>query len=953
MWKKMRITAIVSLFALLASAISVSGQSLYKVLEVGDEAFESRDYYAAFRCYETVLQEEERFYSKDRSKRYLKLQYGLAAQRFNYFERADSVYRSVINQSEADNKMDSVYARAVYHLAQTQLIQAGNDSLSKSEADSLYRQAQATFQQLDANLLQQIHQDADYREQYRLGAEAGLENCAFALENDARLPYDTIYRIPDAQINSRYSDFAPVWEDSTLYFSSLRHPRRERRQSTVYSRNLEAVYGDSTVSVRQLPENEIYNQANRYTNHRAISGNGQWMVFTGCELRKNEIVCALYKRQLLPSGGWGSPMPLALNDPEEDVTYKQPVFMQDCDGQEWLYFSSNREGSKGGLDIWRSSFDAQSGTVGSVENLGDPINTRWQEQSPFFYNLTGELFFSSDRPGGYGQHDLFSSEWENGAWQAPKNAGSPLNSGYNDMYYFTVPDGSKVYFSSDRPQSMRFVDSLNACCQDIYVLERNIDREIQLDLAQCDTKPYGVAGTNITVEDVTICGATTTVLDTTISSSQSTLTLPAKRFRKYQVSVATEGLAEQDSTVLIDLSEDQYGEALTAAVDFAQYPDFLELKLVPDPPRPPAPNEFTEEVIQTFREERIAEPFVRTRQNQLIAAAVPDSNIFRVPYGEAVNVGVEVDTNRNILDLSDNTYYLYSVELENMVFPMQACQKVCRAEVPVPLLAKSQFSANMYFDNDKPERDGYRISVTTKSLEETTSFYLGRQDLYTNPNNFKADSTKQQPDGRADGDDLRSRINTITTKSDAIEAAEDFFQREVENGLGELTDFGRDLLRALDRLPPEQTIEINIRGMCSTHGNSTYNDSLAVRRIQCITEFLQDVELKEEDGSVRRLGDYLDTSELNKLQKRRPKGVGRRIKVVPQPSGEPKGTVRYFDDMLINTRYSVAAASDRKVELSVSITEQEPPDLSVFDLGEGCAPVSEQDDSLSSKNPRQ
>ena len=945
---KMRITAIVTLLALLVSASSVTAQSLYKVLKVGDEAFETRDYYAAFRCYETVLQEEERFYSKDRSKRYLQLQYGLAAQRFNYFERADSVYRSIINTSEAAGTNDSIFARALYHLAQTQLVQAEN------EGD--YRQAQSAFQRLDDNgLIDVIHQDSAYREQYANGVQAGLENCAFALENGAWLPYDTIYRISDDQINTPYSDFAPIWEDSTLYFSSLRYTKGDRRQSTIYSRNLEAVYGDSSISVRKLPENDIYNQTNRYTNHRAVSNNGQWMVFTSCTSRKNDIVCALYKRRRLPSGGWGAPTPLALNDPEDDFTSKQPVFMQGCDGQEWLYFSSDREGSKGGLDIWRSRFDAQSGSVGPVENLGAPVNTQWQEQSPSFYSVTGELFFSSDRPGGYGQHDLFSSEWANGRWQNPKNVGAPLNSGYNDMYYFTVPDGSQVYFSSDRPRSMRFVDSLNACCQDIYLLERNIEREIQLELAQCEAKPYGVGSTNVRVEDVTICGATEVVLDTTVSSSQSGITLPAKRFRKYQVSVATEGLAQQDSTVLIDFSEEQYGEQLLAAVDFAQYPDFLELRLVPQPPRPPEPDEFTEEVIQAFREERIAVPFVRTAPEGLIAATVPDSNIYRIPYGKRVNIGAKVDSNRNILDLSDNTYYLYSVELEDMVFPMQACQKVCRAQVPVPLLAKSQFSANMYFDNDKPERDGYNISYTKQTLEATTNYYLGRQSLYTNPNNFKADSTNQRPNGAANGDDLRSRISKITTASDAKEAAKDFFQREVDNGLGELADFGRDLLRALNRIDPDKTIEINIRGMCSTHGASTYNDSLAIRRIQCITEFLQNVEIDDDGDNKmdRRLGDYLDTSELNKLQKRQPKGKGRRIKVVPQPSGEPKGTVRYFDDMLKNTRYSVAAASDRKVELSVDIKEQQPPDLSDFDLGEGCAPVSAQEDSLSSKNSKQ
>lgn len=945
----MRITLIVTLFALLAAVSSVNGQSLYKVLEVGDEFFESRDYYAAFRCYEAVLQEEERFYRKDRSKRYLTLQYGLAAQRFNYFEGADSVYRAIIKRSEAEGLVDSVYARAVYHLAQTQLVQAEN------EED--YRQARSTFKRMDDKLLAVIHADPDYREQYRRGVQTGLANCAFAIDNGAWLPNDTIYRIADRKINSTYSDYAPIWKDSMLYFSSLRYARGDRRQSKTYSKNLTADFRDS-IRLQKLPQNEVFNQNDRFTSHRAISNDGQWMIFTSCEVIKNEIVCALYKRQQLPSGGWGVPTLLDVNPAADAFTTKQPAFMRDCNGQEWLYFASDREGSKGGLDIWRSTFDTQTGTAGTAENLGEPVNTRWEEESPFFYNLTGELYFSSDRPGGYGQHDLFSSVWKDAQWQNPQNAGAPLNSGYNDMYYFSVPDGSKVLFSSDRPRSTRFVDSLNACCQDIYVLERDIEREIRLELAQCDTKPYGVGETNILVEDVTVCGETTVVLDTTVSSSLTSIALPAKRFRKYQVIVATEGLAQQDTTVLIDFSEDQYKEQLFAAVDFAQYPDFLELKLVPDPPRPSRTNEFTAEIIQTFRDERIAEPFVRSLREGPISAFVPDSNLFRIPYGEAVKVGAKVDSNRNILDLSDNTYYLYSVELENMIFPEQACQKVCRTEVRVPLLARSQFSANIYFDNDKPERSprGY-ISVTEQQLENTTNNYLDKQWRFTDDNNFKSDRTNQKPDepSNVDANSLRARIGKITTKEDAKEAARDFFQREVDGGLDELTDFGRDLLRALDRLGPNQKVEVNIQGICSTHGASAYNDSLAVRRIQCITEFLEDVQIDDDEDGIndRRLGDYLNTSELDLMQRRPPKGEGLPIEITPLPSGEPKGTVRYFDDMLKNTRYGVAAASDRKVEVSVSITEQAPPDLSVFDLGDGCKPIPVKGDSLSSKNPEQ
>jgi hypothetical protein len=950
MLMKMRITAILTLFAILALASSANGQSLYKVLEVGDEAFESRDYYTAFRCYEAVLKEKERYYQKDRSKRYLMLQYGLAAQRFNYFERADSVYQDIIQQSEAANLQDSVYARATYHLAQTQLVRAEN------EED--YLTAQATFRKVEDGLIPIIHGNADFRKQYEMGVQAGLENCAFALQQGEWVSRDTLYRIADDQVNSRFSDYAPIWEDSTLYFSSLRYIRKDWRQSTTYSKNLAAEYGD-TIKVNELPANQLFNKLNRYTNHRAISADEQWMVFTSCDIRDGDIMCALYKRAQRSDGSWGEPVLLStVNGAEETFTTTQPAFMKDCDGNEWLYFASDREGGKGGLDIWRCQFNGQTGQTGKPENIGAPVNTPWEEATPFYHALTGQLFFSSDRPGGYGQHDLFRSKWENGQWQNPLNVGAPLNSGYNDMYYFSTDDGSKVLFSSDRPRSMRFLDSLNACCQDIYMMDRIIEREIHVELEQCEEKPNGVQGTRVVVEDVTICGDYSTVIDTTINSTMGSIVLPAKRFRKYEVRVATAGLPEQDSVALVDLSADEYEEQMVANVAFEQYPDFIELKFMPDPPRPDSTvlDPFiSEELIAEFRNLNIAKPFVRYSDGSMMTPVVPDSNIYRLPYEEPVDIGAVVDSNRRQIDLG-YIYNLYSVEVEGVTYPRQICEKVCRAAVYVPLVAKVNFSANIYFDNDKPERSprGF-ISVTEQTLENATANYLEREWRFTDPTNFKSQRTNQNQSGPGRGDALRDRIKNITTAEDAKQAARDFFDREVESGLGELTDLGVELLKALKRINNGQRIEVSIQGICSTHGSTNYNDSLAVRRIQCITEFLQDVKIDDNNDDVpdRRLGDYLDTSELDRLQKRQPRGEGLPISIIPLASGEPEGTIPYFEDMLINTRFSVAAASDRKVEISVSVVEQAPPTISVFDLGDGCVPTSAQNGGLSLQKPEQ
>ncbi|MBT5750552.1 MAG: OmpA family protein [Flavobacteriales bacterium] len=115
----------------------------------------------------------------------------------------------------------------------------------------------------------------------------------------------------------------------------------------------------------------------------------------------------------------------------------------------YLYFVSNRPGGYGGKDIWRSEI-TRKGFM-SAENLGDAINTKYDEMSPFVHpdNLT--FYFASDGQTGFGDYDLFVSRRSNTAqeWNLPENMGYPINTHNSENSLIVSSDGKTAYYTSD------------------------------------------------------------------------------------------------------------------------------------------------------------------------------------------------------------------------------------------------------------------------------------------------------------------------------------------------------------------------------------------------------------------------------------------------------------------------------------------------------------------------
>ena len=109
-----------------------------------------------------------------------------------------------------------------------------------------------------------------------------------------------------------------------------------------------------------------------------------------------------------------------------------------------LYFTSDRPGGLGGLDIYRATLDSR-GRWRDVVNMGSSINTPFNEETPFVTTDGRFLFFSSEGYNSMGGYDVFYVDLENPA--AVHNLGYPVNDAGDNLFWFPVGDGRSGYVS--------------------------------------------------------------------------------------------------------------------------------------------------------------------------------------------------------------------------------------------------------------------------------------------------------------------------------------------------------------------------------------------------------------------------------------------------------------------------------------------------------------------------
>jgi outer membrane protein OmpA-like peptidoglycan-associated protein/tetratricopeptide (TPR) repeat protein len=118
-----------------------------------------------------------------------------------------------------------------------------------------------------------------------------------------------------------------------------------------------------------------------------------------------------------------------------------------ADGKHF-YFSSEKEGGKGGLDIYHISKN-DDGSWTQVEAL-NALNTKGNEQGPYITKDGKTIYFSSDSLDGFGGYDIFKSEFDGKSWSSPVNLGMPYNSVADDIFFIPKEKDEVGYLSSNR-----------------------------------------------------------------------------------------------------------------------------------------------------------------------------------------------------------------------------------------------------------------------------------------------------------------------------------------------------------------------------------------------------------------------------------------------------------------------------------------------------------------------
>ncbi len=247
-------------------------------------------------------------------------------------------------------------------------------------------------------------------------------------------------------VNSRFSDHSPVFsaDESVLIFTS-RRKNLSGGEADMDGRYDEDIFISEKDSTGWSEPRGISPEINT-SSHEATIGlsiDGQTLLIYKGEDEGSIYISKLFGKE------WSKPMKLGDNI---NTKYRETHASLSADGK-YLFFTSDRKGGYGGLDIYMSEIQ-EDGTWGEPKNLGDAVNSKLDEEGPYIHPDGTTLFFSSEGHNSLGGYDIFkSTKNQFKTWTIAENIGYPINTVEDDVYYLPTPDGKRAYFSSDRSGS--------------------------------------------------------------------------------------------------------------------------------------------------------------------------------------------------------------------------------------------------------------------------------------------------------------------------------------------------------------------------------------------------------------------------------------------------------------------------------------------------------------------
>lgn len=259
-------------------------------------------------------------------------------------------------------------------------------------------------------------------------------------------PHRSVIKNIGNVINTKYPEYVPLitTDESTMYFTSRREGSTGNLKDP-YGNYYEDVYVTHKENGNWTPPKNLGPPVNTNTHDAcvALSADGQQMIIfrTAADM----VTGDLYTCHMLADGTWSDPQKLG---PEINTPYIETsaCFSNDTSV---IYFSSNKPGGFGGKDIYRIK-KLPNGRWSMPYNLGPVINTPHDDDSPFLHPDGVTLYFSSKGHNSMGEYDVFKSvlNEETNTFSTPENLGYPINTVNNDIFFVLNADGTHGYYSS-------------------------------------------------------------------------------------------------------------------------------------------------------------------------------------------------------------------------------------------------------------------------------------------------------------------------------------------------------------------------------------------------------------------------------------------------------------------------------------------------------------------------
>lgn len=388
------------------------------------------------------------------------------------FKNAAQAYKQIKTDTEEFELVGLKYARA--------LKQDGQYEIAKKELSNFI----GAYQGDDKALLSQI-------------VNTEIQGCDLALKLATSNKESTIeVRHLGENVNSLKTEFAPIpFAEDLLYYSSTidadkAYLFRSQKKKGIWTK---------AVAAEGLP-----NLPNKHLANGSFAPDAKSFYFTLCDASSKLVsTCEIHVTKRVGST-WSAPTRLRDYINETGSTTTQPWVVHQ-NGKEILYFASNRKGGKGGMDIWYTSRDLNSGDIDFTYpiNLGKRVNSIGDELTPFYDDTKGNLYFSSNGHAGLGGWDIFKVSGLEKKWEEPENLGLPINSSADDFYYVLKPSRTGGFLVSNRTSGAEKVSTQHEDIfefgtkrkqQQFYVKGQIMEKESTADINNAIIALYEITG---------------------------------------------------------------------------------------------------------------------------------------------------------------------------------------------------------------------------------------------------------------------------------------------------------------------------------------------------------------------------------------------------------------------------------------------------------------------------